>query len=57
MSKAILVLDLPETCYGCDYCWQFDEKAQQTIEIETCERYIIDEYHARKRRKKFKIVR
>ena len=44
-------------CFFCDICNNFDGESPENMEREECEEYMIDDYHARQNRKKFRIVR
>jgi hypothetical protein len=56
--KADEVPDDYKPCFLCDECQVFDGNFKnRRIEVTQCERYEIDNYHAEKARKKFKIVR
>lgn len=47
-----------EACFFCDDCRIFDgNTAKRNLEREQCGRYIIDDYHAKQNRRKFRIVR
>lgn len=47
-----------EACFFCDDCRKFDgNTAKRNMEREQCDRYEIDDYHAKKNRKKFKVVK
>lgn len=44
-------------CFFCDICNNFDGESPENMEREECHEYVIDDYHARQNRKKFRIVR
>ena len=46
-----------QPCFFCDICNNFDGKSPENMERESCEKYMIDNYHARQNRKKIRIVR
>lgn len=47
-----------EACFFCDDCQEFDGgTGKRNMEREQCDRYEIDNYHAKKKRKKFKVVK
>ncbi len=47
-----------EACFFCDDCREYAGGiAKRNLEREQCDRYIIDNYHAEQKRKKFKVVR
>lgn len=47
-----------EPCFCCDDCRVFDgDIAKRNMKRVKCDRYKIDNYHAEKNRKKFKIVK
>lgn len=59
-SITISPKELPDDwnpCFFCDICSNFDEKGFRNMEKSDCRRYVIDDYHVRKNRKKFRIVR
>ena len=44
-------------CFFCDICNNFDGESPENMEREECHEYVIDDYHARQKRKKFRIAR
>lgn len=44
-------------CFFCDICSVFGGENSENMEREECEKYMIDDYHARKNREKLRIVR
>lgn len=44
-------------CYCCDDCSRYDDRKKISQETEHCNQYAIDNYHAEKNRRKFKIMR
>jgi hypothetical protein len=44
-------------CFQCDDCRVYDgDISKRSMEVASCERYAIDNYHAARNRKKFKLV-
>jgi hypothetical protein len=41
-------------CFFCDICNNFDGESPENMEREECHEYVIDDYHARQNRKKFR---
>ncbi len=59
-SRTITPDELPydwKPCFFCDICNNFDGESPENMEREECEKYMIDDYHARKNREKLRIVR
>ena len=50
------IVDNYGPCYLCDDCKFYDDKNNKIMETEVCHKYLIDNYHALRKRKKFKIV-
>ncbi len=49
--------DHGEICYRCEEeCWHWDHINLNRNPVKNCERYEIDNYHARKLREKWKVV-
>ncbi len=47
-----------EACFFCDDCRKFDgNTAKGNMEREQCARYEIDDYHAKQKQKKIKMIR
>ena len=47
-----------EACFFCDECRIFDgDITKRNMEREQCSRYEIDNYHAERNRKKFKVMK
>mgnify|MGYP000859315572 CR=1 FL=1 len=44
-------------CFFCDECSNYDDEAVKNMERVECWEYEIDDYHARRNRKKIKIMR
>lgn len=44
-------------CFFCDECSRFGNDCHKDMKRKQCERYVIDNFHAEKNRKNFKIVR
>lgn len=59
-SRTVNVREVPndyDPCFICDDCCVYDGDCQKkNMEIEKCKKYIIDDYHAQKNRKKIKII-
>lgn len=45
-----------QPCFLCDECKFYDDKNDKIMETEVCHKYLIDNYHALKKRKKFKSI-
>ena len=46
-----------EACFFCDDCRIFDgDNSKRNMEREECARYEIDDYHAKQKRKKIKVI-
>lgn len=45
-------------CFFCDDCRNYDgDTAKKNMEREQCDRYEIDDYHAKQNRKKFRVLK